>query len=271
MRNLFLMLTVIFIANFSGVAAIASPGLPMVSSPLASGDDLAIRIETGNGLTSGADYVSAFSQVRPELGISTPAGAAEEARGLHSCSPTAGKYTVSCVKDGKTSKRVRPVSSQESALCDENGNVIALMKCGNIAAWLVEHLAPPPTPVVMMAPPVPVAYQPKFVSWGRGHRMSPDEISRAFDDCPGGHCARGQILGFAGDLAKGAGAAAAGWGIGWGIRGAKAATNTMNQTFNGAHAGSGPPSGGGPVNPPEYPPSNADGSPVNPSGYDYWQ
>lgn len=152
MKNLFFFLMMLCVVSFSGVAT-AAPGLPMVTSPLSNGEDLAVRIETGNGLAPGADYVSAFQQIRPELGISNPAAAAEEARGLHPCSPPAGKYLVSRVKDGKTSTRVRSVSSQEQALCDENGNVIALSKCGNISKP-VEHHAAPPAPQAL---PVPVA------------------------------------------------------------------------------------------------------------------
>jgi hypothetical protein len=263
---------------FSG-EALASPGMPMVKGSLANGDDLAVRIQTGNGLEVGADYVSAFQAVRPEMGVRDKAAAIAVAKDLHPCNPPAGRYLVSRVKNGTTSTRERHVSSQEPAFCDDSNNVVVLAKCGNVARPVASppRVAELPQPVMVVEAPPP-DYRPNFVGWNRGYRMSPAEISRAFEDCPdGSSCGQWHQTG----RTLGAAAIIGGSMVGTGAV-LPAARTTVNTTVNGVRAFArrphsvpviSPPSGGGPVNPPEYPPSNADGSPINPGEYPgaYWE
>jgi hypothetical protein len=228
--------------------AIAAPGMPMVKSPLASGEDLATRIETGNGLEAGADFISAFQQVRPELGVSDRASAAAVARDLHLCQPSAGKYIVSRVKNGGTSTRERHVSSSEAALCDDSRNVVVLQKCGNVARP-VERLAPPPTPIA-----VPVA-----CSWC-GLANQPLQYAPPLNPATFTEqvkiCENGTPCGAAVEVGKALIYGAAGVGAAALLPGTRV-TTTVRNTVGGTLGAVSPPlppsGGGGPVNPPEYP------------------
>ena len=252
-------------ALFWAVQALAAPGLPMTTSPLSSGADLASRIEFGNGLAKGADYVSAFMQVRPEFAVQTPAEAVEVARELHDCSPTPGKYIVSRVKDGKTSTRVRHVSASESALCDDSRNVVILKKCGNVVRPMEEErVAVTPTPPVQICSWCKVAEQ--RASYGRDY--SPAEFTEQVKVCEHGtEC--GAVVEVTKALIYGA-AGVAGASL---LPGTRIKTLVQN-AVGGSGGGVSPPPGisppgGGPVNPPEFPPVDANGNPLNPN--EYWQ
>lgn len=269
MKNVALVITALCALIFSGVA-LATPGMPMVKSPLASGDDLATRIETGSGLEVGADFVSAFQQVRPELGVSDRASAAAVARDLHPCQPSAGRYIVSRVKNGATGTRERHVSSSEAALCDDSRNVVVLQKCGNVARP-AERLLSPPAPIPV-SPPVAVC------SWcglaNQPLQYAPPLNPAAFTEQVK-VCENGTPCGAAVEVGKALIYGAAAVGAASLLPGTRI-TNTVRNTVNGVSgAVGGPvnppefPPGGGPVNPPEYPPANfgGGGGPQNPAPY----
>lgn len=265
----FFLFVVAFSVMFSGAAS-AAPGKPMTTSSLSSGDDLATRIETGNGLETGADYVSAFGQVRPEFGVTDKVTAAALARDLHPCQPPAGRYLVSRVKNGATGTRERHVSSSEAALCDDSRNVVVLLKCGNVTRP-VEQSAPPPVAVVPTAPSPPVV----ACSWcglaNKPLQFAPPINPAAFTEQVK-VCEDGTPCGAVVEVTKAliyGGAAVGAASLLPGTRITSTVRNTVNGVSGAVPGGPVGPIGGGPVNPPEYPPAGfgGGGNPQNPAPY----
>lgn len=249
MKNVALVITALCAVILAGVAT-AAPGKPMTVSPLSSGNDLATRIETGNGLEVGADFVSAFQQVRPELGVSDRASAAAVARDLHPCQPAAGRYIVSRVKNGATGTRERHVSSSEAALCDDSRNVVVLQRCGNVARP-VERLASPPAPFA-----VPVAAACSWCGLANQSLQYAPPLNPATFTEQVKICENGTPCGAAVEVGKALIYGAAGVGAAALLPGTRV-TTTVRNTVGGTLGAVSPPlppsGGGGPVNPPEYP------------------
>lgn len=232
------LLTVFLLSTFSSVSARAGCRAVAVT-PLVNGEDFATRIEKETGLHgTPSEVLAVFQRARPDLGISSLENLSAYLRTLSNCTPS-GRYKLGRLCPNGPGTWVRQVVPKEGALCDPNrdNEVVVIRQCGNpgLAAQEAQReMAPTPLAAVHEAQ---VGNRPNLILWQRGHRMSPEEISRAFEDVPD-QSQSGQIWRTVRTGVSATGEAAAGFGVGWGIRGMKAAANTLNQTFNGAPAGS---------------------------------